>query len=120
MNRATTNKTLRNSLRALLLIVPAILATSLATSVQADSNSADEATWLNHLKAGAVAHNWVGQSVDASEESVSLTDTDMHHLLSAMKLKKSPAPGTKHDTEGLRYMTEVGSKQVQIRVMYAF
>lgn len=116
MNRFATNKTLLTSLRALLLIVPV----SLAASVQADSGSADEATWLNQLKAGAVANHWIGQSVDASEESVSLTDTDMHRLLSALKLKKSPAPGTKYDTEGLRYMTEVGSKQVQIRVMYAF
>ncbi|BFM17152.1 hypothetical protein R50073_33350 [Maricurvus nonylphenolicus] len=110
------NKSLLNTLRALLIVVPACV----AVSAQADSGSADEATWLSHLKTGAVANHWVGQSVDATEESVSLTDTDMHRLLSALKLKKSAAPSSKYDTEGLRYMTEVGSKQVQIRVMYAF
>jgi hypothetical protein len=103
--------------------LPVVLLTASATlplQAKADAGSADEATWLTHLKAGAVANHWVGQSVDAHEESVSLTDTDMHNLMSALKLKKSPAPGSKYTTEGLRYMTEVGSKQVQIRVMYAF
>ncbi len=110
------NTLLLKSLPALLLTTSAML----PLQAMADAGSADEATWLNHLKVGAVANNWIGQSVDATEESVSLTDTDMHNLLSALKLKKSPAPGSKYTTEGLRYMTEVGSKQVQIRVMYAF
>ncbi len=110
------NTLLMKSLHALPLIASALL----PLQAMADAGCADEATWLNHLKVGAVANNWIGQSVDASEESVSLTDTDMHNFLSALKLKKSPAPGSKYTTEGLRYMTEVGSKQVQIRVMYAF
>ena len=102
-----------------LRILMILLFVGLPLQAQAEHSIADEAIWLSHLKTGAVPYHWISLPTDNQEESFSLMDTDLHHLLTALKLKTSAGPDRMR-INSLRYMTEVSPRQLHVRVLYQF
>lgn len=97
----------------------------------AETQSADEAAWRQHLKNAhmkdGLQHNGLHESnpvtagweviPGASEDSIVVTSQDLRYLLSAAGNKASQRPVR---TTDLRYQAEVGDQLVQLKFFYHF
>lgn len=97
----------------------------------AETQSADEAAWRQHLKQAHIKdglqHNGLHESnpvtagweviPGASEDSIIVTSQDLRYLLSATGNKASKRPMRITD---LRYQAEVGDELVQLKFFYHF
>lgn len=109
----------------------AITSLTAAQQAQAETKSADEAAWRQHLKHahtkngltrnGQHDSNLVSAGWEVipggSEDTIILTSQDMRILLSAVGNKASRRPAR---TTDLRYQAEVGDELVQFKFFYNF
>lgn len=97
----------------------AILSIGQSLHARAEHSIADEAIWLSHLKTGSMPHHWIDLPTADRGKTFSLMDTDLHHLLTALKLKTSVAPDSMR-INSMRYMADVSPRQLHVRVLYQF
>lgn len=112
-------------------ILPLMLLSATAGVSHAETQSADEAAWRQHLKQAHIKdglqHSGLHESnpvtagweviPGASEDSVVVTSQDVRYLLSAAGNKASQRPARITD---LRYQAEVGGELVQLKFFYHF
>jgi len=118
-------------MKRLTKISPLILLSIAAGISHAETQSADEAAWRQHLKQAhlknGLQHSGLHESnpvtagweviPGASEDNIVVTSQDIRYLLSAAGNKASQRPARMTD---LRYQAEVGGELVQLKFFYHF
>jgi len=111
--------------------LPLILLLSVSALSHAETQSADEAAWRQHLKQAhmkdGLQHSGQHESnpvtagwqviPGASEDNIIVTSQDLRYLLSAVGNHASQRPARITD---LRYQAEVGDELVQLKFFYHF
>jgi len=108
-----------------------ILLSTISVLSHAETQSADEAAWRQHLKQAhmkdGLQHSGLHESnpvsagweviPGASEDIIVVTSQDLRYLLSAAGNRASQRPARITD---LRYQAEVGDELVQLKFFYNF